>query len=433
MSPELCQILQQTLDRIEENLQTDITPGELSRAAGFSHYHFCRIFKAATGTSVMRYITRRRLVHALYGISHGQEKTEAALAWGFDSYAGFYKAFRQVFGTSPTEHLRTHRAAAPARVNLMERGGNMEKQTMEKALACWGLAGAAAGAVCYPNTGHLSENTYVINDAYVLKCSRSLGSMQRQAALQRVLHAHGLAPAVVPALSGSDTAAVEDWECLLMERLPGEPVNGEGLLREPQLGGMVGEGLARLHAALRDCDPLLCSRECITDTLRGWAIPKLLENDAEAWRWTGEWLERLAVLEGDLPTQIIHRDPNPDNLLAADGRITGFLDFELSRIAPRIFDLAYAATGALSVAFAGAGEGESFVELAHAIWRGYHAAAPLTAAERSALPDMVIAIQLICVAAFTGTDRFAALAETNRQMLEMILQNEKALRQPFAA
>lgn len=434
MAPEIEKVLQQTLDQIEAQLQTDITPEELSRAAGFSHYHFCRIFKAATGMSIMRYITRRRLLHAVYRISRGVEKTEAALAYGFDSYAGFYKAFRRAFGASPTEHLRTHRAAAPARVNLKERGEVMDQQYVDKALAHWGLEGAAAEAVCYANTGHLSGNTFTVEGRYVLKCSRGLGSMQRQAALQRTLGAHGLAAAVVPTLGGSDTAAVEDWECLLMERLPGEPVSGEGLLREPQLGGMVGEGLVRLHAALRECDPLLCSRECITDTLRGWAIPKLMEADAARWGWTEQWLAGLAVPEGELPVQIIHRDPNPDNLLAADGRITGFLDFELSRIAPRIFDLAYAATGALSVAFSHLGQeaGDGFVRLAHAIWSGYHRIAPLTEAERQALPDMVIAIQLICVAAFTGTDRFAALAETNRQMLEMILLKEASLRRAFA-
>ncbi len=429
MSPQIEQILQQTLDRIEESLKTDITPGELSRAAGFSHYHFCRIFKAATGMSVMRYITLRRLLHAVYAISRGQEKTEAAMAYGFDSYAGFYKAFRRAFGASPTEHLRTHRAAPPARVNLKEQGGSMERHIIEKALACWGLEGAAADAVCYANTGNLSENTFTIDGKYVLKCSRGLGSMQRQAALQRALHACGLASAVRSTLSGSDTAHIEEWECLLMELLPGAPVRAEQLLREPAMGGMVGEGLARLHEALKGCDPLLCSRECISDTLRGWAIPKLTENDADSWRWTEAWLERFSALEKQLPTQIIHRDPNPDNLLAANGRITGFLDFELSCIAPRIFDLAYAATGVLSVAFTGAGDGETFVRLAHAIWQGYHAASPLTDGECTALPDMVIAIQLICVAAFTGTDRFAHLAATNRQMLAMILQNEAALRQ----
>ncbi len=431
MSPEIEQILQQTLDQIEENLQTDISPEALSRAAGFSHYHFCRMFRAAMGISLMRYITRRRLVHAVYSISCGQEKTEAALAFGFDSYAGFYKAFRRMFGASPTEHLRTHRAAHPARVNLKERGDMMELEYVKQVLACWGLTDASVEAVCYPNTGRLSENAFLINGRCLLKGSRSPGSVQRQAKLQRTLHAHGLAAAVLPTAAGGDVAQVGDWECMLMERQPGTSVNAAALLAAPETGRMLGEGLAKLHAALRECDPLLCSEENMGDTLRYWALPILRNGGLEDCSWLDGWLARAEEGFAGLPTQIIHRDPNPDNVLVDAGRVTGFLDFDLSRIAPRIFDLAYAATGILSVAMPDENAGERFAALARAVWQGYHSQSPLSDREQQALPDMVIAIQLICVAAFTGSDAFARQASVNRQMLEVILASEELLRQPI--
>lgn len=433
MSPEIEGILQQTLDRIEENLQNQIVPEDLSRAAGFSHYHFCRVFKAAMGVSLMRYITGRRLIHGLYHMWLGREKTEAALMFGFDSYAGFYKAFRRMFGASPTAHLRTHRAAAPARVNLKERGEMMEMELVKQALACWGLENAPVEAVCYPNTGRLSENAFLVDDRFVLKCSRSPGSVQGQAKLQRTLNAHGLAAAVLPTHTGADYARVGEWDCLLMERLGGKPMDGAQLLAQPEGGAALGEGLAQLHGALRECDPLLCSEEKIMDTLQYWAAPLLRQNAAVDQVWLENWLAHAQEAFADLPVQIIHRDPNPDNVLMAQGKVTGFLDFELSRIAPRIFDLAYAATGILSVAFARAGQdaGSRFAALAKAVWQGYHARSPLTEAERRALPDMVIAIQLICIAAFTGSDTYAALAQTNKQMLECILSAEAQLRQPF--
>ncbi|MBR4068765.1 MAG: phosphotransferase [Clostridia bacterium] len=433
MSPEIEEILQQTLDRIEENLKNPIVPEDLSRAAGFSHYHFCRVFKAAMGVSLMRYITGRRLIHGLYHMWLGREKTEAALMFGFDSYAGFYKAFRRMFGASPTAHLRTHRAAAPARVNLKERGEMMELELVKQALACWGLQDASVEAVCYPNTGRLSENAFLVDNRFVLKCSRSPGSVQGQAKLQRTLHAHGLAAAVLPIHTGADFARVGEWDCLLMERLEGKPVNAAQLLAQPEGGAALGEGLARLHAALRECDPLLCSEEKIMDTLQYWAAPLLRQNAAVDQDWLEKWLSHAQEVFADLPVQIIHRDPNPDNVLMAQGRVTGFLDFELSRIAPRIFDLAYAATGILSVSFAQAGQdaGSRFAALAKAVWRGYHAHSPLSEKEQRALPDMVIAIQLICIAAFTGSDTYAVLAQTNKQMLEGILSAEEQLRQPF--
>lgn len=433
MSPEIEGILQQTLDRIEENLQNQIIPEELSRSAGFSHYHFCRVFKTAMSISLMRYITARRLIHALYHMAQGQEKTEAALRFGFDSYAGFYKAFRRMFGASPTEHLRTHRAAAPARVNLKERGEMMELEYVKQALACWGLQNAPVEAVCYPNTGRLSENAFLVDGRCILKCSRSPGSVQQQVKLQRTLHAHGLAASVLPTDTGADFARVGEWDCMLMERLAGEPVNAAQLLAKPEQGAALGEGLARLHGALRECDPLLCSEEKVMDTLHYWAVPLLRRNGSVDQVWLDKWLSHAQQAFADLPQQIIHRDPNPDNVLMAQGRVTGFLDFELSRIAPRIFDIAYAATGILSVAFGEAGQdaGSRFAALAREIWRGYHAASPLSEEEQHALPDMVIAIQLICIAAFTGSDAYAALAQTNRQMLECILSAESQIRCPL--
>ena len=47
--------------------------------------------------------------------------------------------------------------------------------------------------------------------------------------------------------------------------------------------------------------------------------------------------------------------------------------------------------------------------------------------EQKALPDMVLAVQVICVAAFAGSETLAALAKTNREMLKMLMANEQRL------
>ncbi len=430
MSPELAAIIQQSLDRIEAELSSPLTPGDLSRTAGFSLYHYCRVFKAAVGMSVGGYITRRRLEHALYHMGLGQEKTEAALAFGFDSYAGFYKAFRREFGASPTEHLKHHQAARPVRINLMERGNIMERKQIENILERWDLAGATVEAVCYANTGHVSNNSFLIDGKYYLKCSESYGSLKRQAELLHMLQPLGLAAAVIPTREGGDVAQLDSWECLLTEKLPGEPFRAMDALITPQLAAPVGEGLARLHEALLTVDPVLCTEENLLDTLRHWAIPKVQEAGTTDGGWLDDWFQRFSKAYPALPAQIIHRDPNPDNLMIQEGQVAGFIDFDLSRIAPRIFDLAYAATGILSVAYPRVAEAQrqNFFALAQAIWQGYHALSPLSQEEWDALPDMVIALQLICVAAFSGTDTHAQLAEVNQQMLRMMLANEPLLR-----
>ena len=70
-------IIQRSLDYIEDNLQTDITAAELAAQAGFSLFHYYRLFQQAMGLPVMQYILRRRLLHGVYAMKQGSGKTDA--------------------------------------------------------------------------------------------------------------------------------------------------------------------------------------------------------------------------------------------------------------------------------------------------------------------------------------------------------------------
>lgn len=52
-------IIQQSLDYIEDNLKTEISIAELANMAGYSLYHYERIFKNLVGISISQYIKRR--------------------------------------------------------------------------------------------------------------------------------------------------------------------------------------------------------------------------------------------------------------------------------------------------------------------------------------------------------------------------------------
>lgn len=67
------EIIQKSIDYIEDNLKTDITAEELSENAGFSIFHFYRLFQSAVGMPVMQYITRRRFLYASNGVEKGFE------------------------------------------------------------------------------------------------------------------------------------------------------------------------------------------------------------------------------------------------------------------------------------------------------------------------------------------------------------------------
>ena len=69
---------------------------------------------------VMQYITRRKLLHAIYEIGCGNKIIDTALDYGFYTYAGFYKAFKREFGYSPRQFLKNNRLSKPYKINLFQ-------------------------------------------------------------------------------------------------------------------------------------------------------------------------------------------------------------------------------------------------------------------------------------------------------------------------
>lgn len=106
------EILEQSVAYIEKHLKEPLSVELLAAEAGFSPYHFSRLFAVYTGMPVMEYIRRRRLGYAVAEICEGKRILEVAMDWGFESHGGFAKAFRKVYGFSPDEYRRR---AAPHR------------------------------------------------------------------------------------------------------------------------------------------------------------------------------------------------------------------------------------------------------------------------------------------------------------------------------
>lgn len=87
-------------DHIDEPLNREV----LAAVAGFSVPHLHRIFTAATGESVARYIRHVRMERAGRKLRMGAvDITEVALAAGYDTHSAFSKAFKQQFGLSPSD------------------------------------------------------------------------------------------------------------------------------------------------------------------------------------------------------------------------------------------------------------------------------------------------------------------------------------------
>ena len=89
------------LSYIGENLTSPLSVEELADMVHISRYHFMRLFKAQTGTSVHAYVRQRRLMRAAHLIREGMSAARAAEESGFSDYSAFHRAFTAVFGVSP--------------------------------------------------------------------------------------------------------------------------------------------------------------------------------------------------------------------------------------------------------------------------------------------------------------------------------------------
>ena len=163
-------IIQRSLDYIEEHLQTEITAAELAEAAGFSLFHYYRLFQQATGLPVMQYIQRRRLLHGVYAMKQGSSKIDAALRFGFDTYAGFYKAFCREFGATPSAFLKSSRAKRPYRIDITkEEHMTVTHKKIAQILQNWNLSEATITDIYYEGTGNKNESACYVGEEFVLK------------------------------------------------------------------------------------------------------------------------------------------------------------------------------------------------------------------------------------------------------------------------
>ena len=99
-------------DYIDKHLAEEMTLGELAGIAGFSEFHFHRIFAAMTGETLFAFIQRLRLERAATRLcAHPSQKiTQLAFEYGFTSSAVFCRAFKKRFGCAPSEFRNSNRS-----------------------------------------------------------------------------------------------------------------------------------------------------------------------------------------------------------------------------------------------------------------------------------------------------------------------------------
>ena len=124
------------INYIEQRLDREIRTDDVADAAGFSKYHFQRIFKNETGLALCEYIRKRRLARAAsFLLNSNMNVMTIAMSLCFESQESFTRAFKKCYGLPPGQYRKALR-------NLMNGGNDMELEKNKK-IRHWIITGTA--------------------------------------------------------------------------------------------------------------------------------------------------------------------------------------------------------------------------------------------------------------------------------------------------
>lgn len=97
--------LQKVLDYIEENLYEDLNLDKLASIAGYSKYHFLRLFKEELYMTPTEYVRKRRITESVRDIADTDESlSQIGYKHGFNSKENFTRAFKSEHHILPSDY-----------------------------------------------------------------------------------------------------------------------------------------------------------------------------------------------------------------------------------------------------------------------------------------------------------------------------------------
>jgi len=117
--------IQETLNFIEQHLTDKLQLHSLAEHAGYSRFHFHRIFRKIIGKSVADYIRERRMAQAAKDlIATDRRVIDIALHYRFGSQESFTRAFKKVYDLAPGRYRKLLRKITDKGESVMVTNNN---------------------------------------------------------------------------------------------------------------------------------------------------------------------------------------------------------------------------------------------------------------------------------------------------------------------
>lgn len=238
---------------------------------------------------------------------------------------------------------------------------------------------------------------------------------------------------IIKTVDGLDYVLDEENHYFLTKRIRGKHIvdifAGDYIKQTYEIGIII----AKLHTAYKACqDEICCYDNNFYNEMTGWVIE--IYRDKMITSVSDDILrDCITELESNYPKlerQLIHRDIHLGNLLFENKELTGYIDFDLCQIDARNFDICYMALSFLI----GNVKDNDKTEIWLKIWlkilqqliSGYDSLIPLTHIEKSAIWNMMIAIEILFVAYFTNENNLENATGAS-EMLRWIWSNKSRM------
>lgn len=96
--------LKTALEYINANFTKNITLSDVAKNSFMSVNRLCSTFKQYLSTTVVKYVTGKRISYAKKLLAEGKNVTETAFECGFNDYANFIRTFKNAVGVPPGKY-----------------------------------------------------------------------------------------------------------------------------------------------------------------------------------------------------------------------------------------------------------------------------------------------------------------------------------------
>lgn len=260
------------------------------------------------------------------------------------------------------------------------------------------------------------KNVWSINNDYILKITKEEKEMKINVIMACLLAREQIpAQRVVTLKNGGLYLYHKGNYYGLFTRIKGELIKDIFKGNYLHNGYYIGSSIGWLHHGLNNITEELCYSKVLLNAdlpteLKKWLSATLTEffdefmypkeEEDKLFKIFDELRERFAVQYKDLPRHAIHRELRLENLLFSDDKLSGYIDFELSEINARIFDICHLSTALLTQVFEDEINRELWKDFNKELLKGYNSKVKLLDIEKEDIPLMIYEIQVVRIAYF---------------------------------